>query len=309
MSFQILKKHLWFEQNERITALYQEYWGRMDLSVRVYPDPILAITELVQGTASFQSHRRTVGVVTGASWVQLPILSQLLKEGLTIREISFSELKDPDALADSFGGDCSVIFWPVDHPVLDDETLCTHADEVFTKRRITSIRYSHWVWAHRVPAPSPYSIHLAQCAAGGAVALLGSRVKTPPALVPYFRIRFEDQDYFPGARDAADESLIREQVKRFESKLPMGYSVIGSSDRYGLRSVISNSSMSGEKAFLNLNIQPSREAWTLQLCQHGLTFNELAWWKSAPSADLIRGLLIFEPYFFATHDSGGAKVL
>lgn len=308
MSFQILKKHLWFEQNERVTALYQQQWGRTDLSARVYPDPILAISELLQGTASFQSHRRTVGVVAGASWVQLPILSYLLKEGLAVREISFSELKDPEALAESFAGDCSVVFWPVDHPIFDDDTLYGQTDEIFNKRRITSVRYSHWLWAHRLPAPNPYSIHLAQVAAGGAVALLGSRVKTPAMLAPYFRNQLRDQDYFPEEGRGLNVALIRDQVIKFESQLPSGYVVLGTPVRHGLRSVISNPTVSGDKALVNFNINSNADAWILQLCQHGLTLNELSWWKNAPSPELIRGLLVFEPGYFSASNSNGSKV-
>ena len=277
--------------------------GAHDFEVRCYRGLVASLLETLSGTASFLSHKRTLGVLNGQSWAEEAVMPHLLRENFQVQYFSVADLANPEVMIERLGSDASCFLWPEDHPVTAERFESQALEEALNKKRIFSIRLSHHSYRTRAVAPGPYSVRLCSVAGDLAVAILGARFKTPPWTAPLEKwdtasVIEKIKTAFVGAQE--DEAAVR----KFEGGLGAGWQpLVTSSSRIWDRACIAHTEKSADRVLHDLErllgkamAPPGERSWieSLHLCRWESTMLSLDWWKNGPSPDLIRGSIFLD---------------
>lgn len=269
--------------------------------VRVAKGLVAGLFETFNATASFLSHKKTIGVVEGQSWCQQAVLAPLLRDNHEIKTFAVSSLQNPEGFLESIGTETSAVFFPEDHPVTGEKFAFESLEALLTQKRIFSIRVSHH---GKLEAPSdlkPYSVRLCSIAPDLSVAFSGARYKTPPQLAPWqaWSVRDVQRQVTERLASYAED---RDLIEEFESRLAGGFvRVLSTENRVWDRAVITSTKRAGEQVLMDLEtligqsqVLGGAAAWadTAQLCRWNATMQDLAWWKTTLTPDEIRGLVV-----------------
>ena len=303
MRADFLTSNGWELANQKIKNLFNLTVSSGEFDVRCYKGLAAGLLEVLSGTASFLSHKRTLGLVVGQTWAQESLLPHLLRENFQIKYFTKDDLQNPDKILTDLEGEASCFLWPEDHP-LTAETFDGEAlEEALAKKRIFSIRVSHHAYRTRPIKLSPYAIRLCSVTNDLSVAVTGARFKTPSWVVPLMswdplEVEFKVKKVMTGNPER------EESVKKFESQLRLGWQPYFKSDRRVWdRAVIFNLGVAGDQVLQELSeilqkplASPGEKSWieTTHLCRWQTSLRSLNWWKEAPSADTLRGLILLD---------------
>lgn len=303
MRFDLLVANAWENSNAKARDLLAATVLEAPFEARVAKGLAAGLLEVFSGTASFLSHRRTLGLVIGKSWAQEAILPHLLRENFQIKTFTVEQARETGAVLEQLGTECSCFLWPEDHPVtgelFDGEAL----EEELVKKRIFSIRLSHHAFRTRPLRLRPYAVRLCAIDPFLSVALLGARFKTPAWIAPLqawetSRVEAGIASALQGARE--DEKLIRS----FEATVSGGWTpLLPEGARLWDRALIHHPEISGDQALHGLRgivggewpaAGQATAAETLHLCRWDGTMKTLEWWQGAPKPDQVRGLVALD---------------
>jgi hypothetical protein len=303
MRLDLLPASAWDRTNDLARQRMSSVVSASEYEVRCYKGMAAGLLEVFNGTASFLSHKKTVGVIAGQTWAQESLLPHLLRESFQVKTFPVDFLSSPEAAADQIDSDMSCFLWPEDHPLTGQVFEADAFEEMLNKKRIFSIRISHHAFRTRTLNLRPYAVRLCSVSPDLTVAFLGARFKTPAWIAADEAWSADEiERKISAALNGAAED--ERAVADFEGKLTKGWRpLLTAKNRVWDRAVIANADKSGDGVLhelsallkMPLGVPGDKNAMeTLHLCRWGLTMNELSWWQGCPSADLIRGSVILD---------------
>lgn len=299
MLIDVARTESWEELNDEVKNSL-----KLSPSVRVrsYYGLAQAVYEVTQGSAQFMSHKKAIGVVLGQTGVFECHLPFYYKETYAIQSIKHFEITNVKEWVESLKKDTNFVVYSEDHPVTGERyPFVEELDSELNKKRIGSYRISHSNHFFEAIEILPYSVRLCSINPSAAIALLGERYKAPPLSVQYMEWNIES------FKDAiVNEMRSRKQdpsaILKFEGQISMiGRPFLGANQsRVFDRAVcvfpdVSASALA--QAIMGKAGWNSHEAWkkmgTTNLCHWSTLrlFNH--WWLPTPSANDLRGLLVF----------------
>ena len=274
-----------------------------DVSVRTFADLPAAVYEVAQGTAQFLSHKRSLAVIKGQSFVFQPLLPYFYKEAYQIQTLGHQNLPDVKIWVEALKKDTLFVVFCEDHPVTGEKYAWDELDQLLNDKRIFAIRVSHN--SHFVDEQEirPYSIRVCSYSQNLAVAFCGSKFKSPPLIAPagfWGEESLKKEVLTLERKKKADKDL----VLKFENNLPEGFQKFLTHDnRIFDRAVIFSKEVNGEavqhcvSTALNLPISPAGSDTlieTTSLCRWGGTKGFDDWWEPIPDKNTLRGMLIID---------------
>ncbi|MFN7727710.1 MAG: hypothetical protein ACK5P7_00995 [Bdellovibrio sp.] len=269
--------------------------------VRVAKGLVAGVFETFNATASFLSHKKTVGIVEGQSWVQQAIIAPLLRDSHEIKTFSIASLKSPEGILEALGAETSVVFFPEDHPVTGERFDFEALEALLGQKRIFSVRVSHHGSITKAIGLKPYSVRVCSVGPDLSVAFLGARYKTPTQMAPWQSWNIKDIEHQVQEKIRAGGED-QELVQKFEQSLTGQFKpVLTTPLRVWDRAVMTSSGKAGGQVLLDLealtgNTQTlgSEPTWadTTQLCRWSATMQDLSWWETTLTPEEIRGLVV-----------------
>jgi hypothetical protein len=269
--------------------------------LRCYPGLGLGLFELAVGTAHFYSHKKSVGLVEGATPYFQAVLPYLYREGFQVQVAPGHN--DWKGWVESLSKDTGFVMVCEDHAVTGEIYDIDELDRSLNERKIFCLRVSHHTHFSTTSDLRPYSARLCSFDPITSVAFLGSKWKSPPlavSLMSWEPHQFLSRLQRVKSAYAEDRSL----VQNFERNLPEGFSaLLQTSSRCFDRALIYSESTNGEALlqFLSSALgqglsSPGLEARieTTSLCRWGGTKSYDLWWKPRPAESILRGLLILD---------------
>lgn len=296
MRLDLLPFESWENLNAQIRTLIQ-----VDPTneTRVYRGLAAAIYELAMSTAQFYSHKRSLGIVPGQTPHYQVLLPYLYKEGYEIQFLK--DLQDPKATVESLKKDTGFVISCEDHPVTGQLYETDSLDQLLNEKKICHLRISHHFHLLKKSVVLPYTARLCSFDPTTAVAILGSKFKSPPLMTPL--MDWSD----PGILQRIRSLLTNTQedltlVKQVESELPAGFQPwLKNEKRIFDRAVIFSEELGGEavQQFLagQLRMEIREPGWetgieTTHLCRWGGVHPQETWWNPGPNPEILRGMLI-----------------
>lgn len=287
----------WEQLNENLTASLSLPAG--DYTTRAYTGLAPAIWEIVQGTAQFYSHKQSMVLITGQSPHLAPVLPYLYKDGFNVQTLSaFENTKE---FVEGLKKDTNFVIYCEDHPVTGELYEMDELDLLLNEKKIFSLRVSHQNHLYRNIEIRPYTVRICGYHPQAAIALLGSKFKSPSTVAP---LQFWDPENFIAGIQAIQKSSKEDSalVKKFESSLPEGYSALKlNGNRCFDRSLIYSNDIAGEALQTSLasklKVSLQRPGWernieTTHLCRWGGVSTYQSWWEKRPSDQILRNMLI-----------------
>lgn len=298
MNFNLVHPETWAGLNQKIHELLQL---PSDVSVRTYKGIHHAAYELCVGTALFLSHKRSVAALQGQTYAFQTVLPFLYKEAF---QLQFQRQLQPKAVliewAKSLKPDNSFVMQAEDNPITGDQFFDTELENIFHDKKILSFRASHQKhfkalsWSERGLTPS--SVQICEISPDLAVAICGSRLKSPVQISSYLTWNIEN------VLQELKSFLSKEKLEQsgaidgFKKMLPQGFEVFETKEsNLQDRVLIFNKEINGEaleralRKRLSLS-ESSDLVLSLSSCRHG--FVDLSWWESKPPHENLRGLIM-----------------
>lgn len=270
-----------------------------DYSLRAYQGLGPAIWEIVQGTAQFYSHKRSVSLITGQTPHVAPVLPYLYKDGFQVQAQSWPS--DIKGFVETLKKDTNFVIYSEDHPVTGEVFEVDEFDRLLNEKKIFSLRVSHQNHLYKSIEILPYTVRICGYNPSAALAFVGSKYKAPATMAPL--LAWDAESFSSGIQAVIkkakeDETLIR----NFEKNIPAGFQVLNSAEKRNFdRSLIYSLEASGEALQKNLasqmKITVQKPGWetlieTTHLCRWGGVGTYQAWWDKKPADEVLRGLLI-----------------
>lgn len=299
MRIDFLRPDSWEMANEAV--LKNVPAGPSGTQVRVAKGLVGGLFETFNATASFLSHKKTIGVIEGQSWCQQAVLAPLLRDNHEIKTFAVASLQNPEGIIESIGTETSAFFFPEDHPITGEKFVFEALETLLTQKRIFSIRVSHHGKLEATEGLKPYSVRLCSIAPDLSAAFLGARYKTPPQMAPWQAWNVREVETQIKERLSSHQED-RAAVEKFEAGLGGGFKpVLATDSRVWDRAVVTSTNRAGEQVLMDLETLTGKSqvlggapAWadTAQLCRWNATMQDLSWWKTALTPDEIRGLVV-----------------
>ena len=311
MKLALVPLEQWERLNEQLKTTYSL---PTENSVRVYKGMAHAVFEVVQGTAQFLSHKRSLAWIKGQTPYFDPLIPYFFKEAYGVQSVNAADLKDPEAWVNSLKKDTNFVLLAEDHPVTGELYDYDKLDELLNEKKIFSFRVSHFRHFYEKPPLRPYSVRLCYLDNDYAVALCGERFKSPSLIAAQMnwdvsaclnhlaKIQVSPQQ--PGQVEAFESSFADIAKPWFSTKTPRLYD----------RILLKFSDVSGElmlqRLFDKLQVDESqyyRTMDTTNLCRwnHFKTFG--SWWEPKPTQEDIASLVVIDSGWLVTKDF--AKIL
>lgn len=274
-----------------------------DVSVRVFSDLPAAVYEVAQGTAQFLSHKRSLALVKGQTFVFQPLMPYFYKEAYLIQNIHHEALQDVKGWVDSLKKDTLFVLFSEDHPVTGEKYAWDEMDQLLNEKRIFSIRVSHNTHFFEQQEIRPYSLRVCSFSNNFAVSFCGNKFKSPPLTAPssYWGAPELKKSIVDLERKRKEN---KELIQKFESNLPAGFEAfLKTENRIYDRSVIFSKEVNGEAIQQYLNsalklpsVTPGSDALieTTSLCRWGGTKGFEDWWEPLPNPQILRGMMILD---------------
>lgn len=298
MLIDVRRPEMWGELNDKVKELL-----RLPEAVRsqCYQGLGHAIFEVTQSTAQFMAHKKSVAFIKGQTPVFDDLLAYYYKETYQVNVLSHLQLGSVSDWVNNLNKDTNFVVFSEDHPVTGQLYGFTEElDDLLNKKRIWSIRISHFQHLVKPVEIRPYTVRLCSFSPDVAVALLGSRYRSP-SLVAH-NMNWHEEEFIQCLQKISQD--IREDqalVEKFETEVASKVEVFfpPNSARIFDRSVVVlkdvNAEAVAQRLFMKLNLNPE-VAWTListtNMCYWTGIKMFRHWWEPTPHADTLRGLLV-----------------
>jgi hypothetical protein len=162
------------------------------------------------------------------------------------------------------------------------------------------LRISHNSHLYQRIEVKPYSVRICSYQGKAAVAILGTKLRSPPLMAQ--SMDWTREEFLKLVIDSAIDIQDKKLVQEFEKNLPGSYqSYLKTENRIYDRALFYNPEITGEalQQFLKKELkQPllaaglEREIETTHLCRWGGTVSYDHWWKPTPAPEVLRGLMV-----------------
>jgi hypothetical protein len=307
MNFNFIHPETWVSLNQKVHELWKL---PEDISVRVYRGVPHAAYELALGTAFFLSHKRSVGHLHGQTSAFQPVLPFLYKEGFQVQQLSRVQPATPvGEWLKALKPDNSFVMHVEDNAITGETFSFEEVDTILHDKKIFSIRVSHQRHWYEPRNMTPSSVQICEFSPGLAVALCGSRFKSPVQISSF--LPWSELEVLREIERVRPPMVTTPQlVTDFEAKLPEGFqSFVKSGERLFDRSLIYHPEIQGEALATELKKclklpQDSRQVTSTSSCQWG--FMDWGWWENKPPAEILRSLVILDSEILNRSDLKGA---
>jgi hypothetical protein len=291
MQLGLLNDEDWYKLNESLRAQLQL---PNEVQLRTYKGLAHAVYETVVGHAQFLSHKRSVALIKGDSFLPSQIFPWFYREGYNVQAFKRSDTLNLQEWVDSLKKDTVCVVYFEDHPVTGEIFDWQPLDQILNDRKIYGVRISHSSALNTIPIQN-YSVRVQPLNSEFAVAALGLKYRSPQVLSGYLP--------WTGVQVKVDFVEENEQVIRsFESQLPDGYQpLLEKVSRRFDRSLIFHEYLSGEFVLqelaqhLGLKLaEPGLEnrLETLNLCRWKNPRLLQDWWDQAPQDEKLQRCLV-----------------
>lgn len=280
----------WYRLNEELGRSLALPEG---VAVRSYKGLHHAAFELAQSTASFFSHKRSVGFLKGQTHAFDTTLPTLYKEAFQVQP---HPQKAPPAdlvtWAAQLKKDTSFVMMCEDHPVTSELFDCTELEKSLNEKKIFSIKVSHRKHLFQpISEPLPHSVLICDYGPEFALAVLGLRFKSPIQISHH--LHFE----MPAVLEMVKNQRAQTQtdaalVQSFEKSLPEPFRpYFQNESRLMDRSLIVSETLNAEAvvSFLESRLGPL-QAWPLTNCHW--KNQDYEWWEGHPRQNVLRGVMV-----------------
>lgn len=297
----------------KIDILPDETWEALNSSAKILLNPseenllkcyvgaAAAAFEIVLSTAQFYSHKRSIALIPGKTPFFQGVLPYFYKEGYEVQ--AAPENLNVQEWADSLKKDTCLVMIPEDHPITGQIFAIEELEKILNDKKIFCVMLSHHKHLFNAQNPLPYSVRIQVYGPQSAIAVCGSKFKSPNLLSQY--IYWDERAFMDQVKSVISEAKENQAlVESFETHLPGGFlpffkdkNIRRSYDRV----VIYSEKLGGESvqqflaSKLGLDIKsPGFESQveTTHLCRWGGTHANYDWWGNRPKDDILRGLLI-----------------
>lgn len=270
-----------------------------------------AIFEITQSTAQFMSHKKSVAFIKGQTPVFDDLLAYYYKETYQVNVLSYLQLSNVSEWVENLNKDTNFVVFSEDHPVTGQLYEFTEElDDLLNKKRIWSIRISHFQHLLKAVETRPYSVRLCSYAPDVAVALVGQRFRSPSLLA--HNMNWQTEDFIQSLQKARqNHKEDPAAVRKFEAEVAARAEIFFKDHSFRIfdRSVIYfrdvNAEAVAENLFQKLNVS-SVEGWqlisTTNMCHWTGTKMFRHWWEPTPPAEMLRGLLVISTQALAIKD-------
>lgn len=272
-------------------------------AVRAYKGIGHAVYEILYGTSSYFSHKKSIGFVTGSTPIFSSLMPYFLRETYEVQKLTIEDLADIEkikAWVESLKKDTVFVAYPMNHPFTGEFWDTNLLDELLNQKKIYSVAISHSLFGlDKLKNLKPYSIQICSSNSNLAFASGGERFRTPPVLaldLPWdSQIKLAGQDF----TFFEDQALIQNFEGQFKAnKLQANHFLFSQQQRSFDRSVVIFNDVNGE-ALLQMLFQklkiPKERGWTLattpNMC-HWTGFQLFDGWTKFTDNEL-RGMCIF----------------
>lgn len=307
MRLDLLTTPSWEELNEELAGLLGV---ESSSHLRLYPGLASAVHELVLGTGLFFSHKNQVTVIGGSTWAFEGVLPHLYKMGFQVKVLHLDQLPvndgDWNSWVDELPKETNMVLWASDHPVTGELFPNVDLERRLAAKRIFSVVIHHSTLSSG--HVEPYSLHLVSLSPRIAVAVLGSRVRTPALTVQRGAwnegVVVEAEDLWKSRKQSLSEAEATDRKERLEVAVK-GAESLGfirgdfSSPRLFDRLVLIHPQRQGQALAEILNEKMSRVgdhpvASGVSRCQQSPIPDLSQWWSPLPSDQHLRGLLVVD---------------
>ncbi|MBX2987422.1 MAG: hypothetical protein KF802_05965 [Bdellovibrionaceae bacterium] len=297
----------------RVDLIPTETWDRLNVNVgriwpklqeghlRVHGGLPMAVSESAMGLAQLFSHKRSVAVIKGNSWIFDGIIPWFLRETYNVQSISLSDLKTSEqiqAWTQGLNKDTVFALFAEDHPLTGETWPWRELDETLNRQKIFSLRVSHSAFL-RDPAEAvlPFSCRFCTVGDNLAVSLSGTRLKlqAPVSSSLVWETQAVEQTTERRLQEGCDEKVVLD----FEAQFPEQRFFVAEAPRVFDRAVLVFKDVSGEallrRLAAKLAIAPAFGGLmdTANLCRWDSLRLYRGWWTDAPHEDVLRGLVTF----------------
>lgn len=297
MKLDVLPQGVWEDLNRSA----QETLGiSQDYQSRCYQGLAHALHELVIGSAQFFSHKRSIGVVRGGSYIAQTVLPYFYKEGYQVQFLDIKDIVKPEEWVAALNKDICLVLFPEDHPVTAELYSWQKLDQLLNDKKVFSLRVSHQAhWFQKTELLS-YSARFCSVDHDLTITHSGTRVR-PPALIAPFMAWSEESIVEKIKLKKSQQAENKALVENFEAHLPQGFqALLATENRIFDRALIYNLNLNGEALLKSLPQQWQLE--TTSLCYHGGLGLFDDWWQPRPSDEVLRGLLLIGAQNLADKD-------
>lgn len=309
MLIDVRRPEMWGELNDKVKDLL-----RLPETVRCHCYQGLghAIFEITQSTAQFMSHKKSVAFIKGQTSVLDDLLPYYYKETYQVNVLSHMQMQNVSEWVESLNKDTNFVVFSEDHPVTGElYSFAEELDELLNKKRIWSVRISHFNHlTKKSNEVRPYSVRLCSYTPDVAVALLGQRYRSPSLVAHNMNWRAEEfiqslQNHASGHRE--DPLSVQKFETEMEAKANLFFpkGALRIFDRSVVYFEDINAEAVAHRLFEKLNLPPE-EGWklvsTTNMCHWSGMKMFKHWWEPAPSAEMLRGLLVIGTQALAIKD-------
>jgi hypothetical protein len=296
---------IWEDLNE---SLRTKFFNGGTGAVQTYPSHTHALYEICEGASNFFSHKRSFGLIKGTSPTFTSLLAGFYKDGYQVQVVSVAEIKDPKAWVEGLKKDTNFVIFSSDNPLTGECMEWDTLDALLNEKKIFSLRLSHSDWLRdyklgTLSSPRPYSASILSVNPGLSIALRGEKVKAPP--VTTASLDWNSSSVFSDFQKALDHFAENESaVEALEKNPPTGWQRLPlAGSRLFDRALIYNTELNGEAVITHLSgkrgdslpkLGGSADLEAASLCRWNGFATHYGWWDTAPSAEILRGLLILD---------------
>ena len=296
MKLDLVPFEAWESLNEALSAQLKYE----NSSVRAYAGAAAAIYELTMSTAQFYSHKRSVGLIEGQTPYLVSLLPYLYREGYQVQFAPKEEKPDWKTWVEGLKKDTNFVAFCEDHPVTGELYAVDEIEQLLNEKKIFCLRISHNSHLYQRIEVKPYSVRICSYQGKAAVAILGTKLRSPPLMTQ--SMDWTREEFLKLVIDSAKDIQDKKLVQEFEKNLPGSYqSYLKTENRIYDRALFYNPEITGEalQQFLKKELkQPllaaglEREIETTHLCRWGGTVSYDHWWKPTPAPEVLRGLMV-----------------
>ncbi|MCE3008998.1 MAG: hypothetical protein LW875_00080 [Proteobacteria bacterium] len=282
-----------------VESLKDQLKIKPEIQVRLYSDWSQAAFETVLGVAHFLSHKKSMGIVKGKTFVWNPIMSFLYREAFQVQQVpqaaeSFSN--DFQTWLEVAKKDTLFVLHQDDHPISGEIYSSEVIDQQLNDRKMFSIRVRHQPSSLADLEVSPNTAVIQLVSGRFALVLLGSKCKFPLLFSSHQSPLVLSQGLVNAdLKNFSDDFQDSEKVSAFESSLAANF--VAPFARIQRRKsgslVFGKAGMSGDLLAREISRSiPDLEIQTLSRCYWKAPLSYKDWWDAAPSEDLLNQMVV-----------------
>lgn len=317
MQIDIVSSEVWESLGDELRTSFQNILFQDPLSENLAPPSPLqlrayrgaghAAFEAAYGLVQVFAHKRSLAVIKGFSPVFDFLVAQYLKEAFQVQATDHGAITSAAEWCEQFKKDTNFVLLAEDHPVTGAIFNTEEIDQILNSKKIFSLRVSHARHLQGAEEVRPFSARILSFGADLAVTVYGSKFRAQGLIAP--QMGWEKSGTIQKIQRKRKRIFDQNLVQTFENQFPdWQYFQVGSKRIYD-RAVLVFPGATGEAIIselaeamsLNRNLIADLMS-TTHACAWEDPLVVKSWWSPAPTAEQLRGLVVFSAELLARKD-------